>query len=68
MSRSASKTAYYCSSAARKGKTADLPDPEAIQLISTEGELAWAARVFLVVDDSGHLQEDYQLTVKPLAA
>ncbi|MGY4773102.1 nuclear transport factor 2 family protein [Kribbella sp. CWNU-51] len=38
-----------------------------IQLISSGGELAWAARVVLVVDDDGRLQEDYQLTVKPLA-
>ena len=43
-----------------------------IQLTSNEagapGELAWAARVFLIVDDSGRIVEDYHLTVKPLAA
>jgi hypothetical protein len=32
------------------------------------GEIAWAARVFLLLDAGGHIQEDYQLTVKPLAA
>lgn len=30
------------------------------------GEVAWAARVFLVVGDGGRIREDYQLTVKPL--
>ena len=43
-----------------------------IQLVAASGDdagdLAWAARVFLVVDDEGHIQEDYQLTVKPLAS
>lgn len=32
------------------------------------GETAWSARVFLVLDDDGRVLEDYQLTVKPLAA
>lgn len=43
-----------------------------IQLISrsgdTAGGLAWAARVFLVLDEDGLIREDYQLTVKPLAS
>ncbi len=30
------------------------------------GELAWAARVFLVLDDDGLVQQSYQITVKPL--
>ncbi|MEV5964700.1 hypothetical protein AB0L70_23205 [Kribbella sp. NPDC051952] len=37
-----------------------------IQLITTDGDLAWAARVFLLLDEGGLVQEDYQLTVKPL--
>ncbi|ACU76094.1 conserved hypothetical protein [Catenulispora acidiphila DSM 44928] len=32
------------------------------------GETAWSARVFLVLDADGRVREDYQLTVKPLAA
>lgn len=43
-----------------------------IQLVArggaTPGELAWAARVFLLLDADGLIREDYQLTVKPLAA
>jgi len=40
-----------------------------IQLVSTtDGALAWSARVFLIVDDDGRIREDYQLTVHPLAA
>ncbi|MBS2536761.1 hypothetical protein KGQ20_28765 [Catenulispora sp. NF23] len=31
------------------------------------GETAWSARVFLKLDAEGRVQEDYQLTVKPLA-
>jgi hypothetical protein len=30
------------------------------------GETAWAARVFLVLDDDGRILHDYQLTVQPL--
>lgn len=30
------------------------------------GEIAWAARVFLLLDDQGLVQQSYQLTVKPL--
>ena len=30
------------------------------------GELAWAARVFLLLDDDGLVQQSYQVTVKPL--
>lgn len=32
------------------------------------GELAWAARVFLVLDENGLIQQDYHITVKPLPA
>ena len=32
------------------------------------GETAWSARVFLMLDADGRVREDYQLTVKPLAA
>jgi hypothetical protein len=37
-----------------------------IQLTTPGGEVAWAARVFLLLDSGGLIQEDYQLTVKPL--
>ena len=30
------------------------------------GEVAWAARVFLLLDEHGLVQQSYQLTVKPL--
>jgi hypothetical protein len=39
-----------------------------IQLTTPAGEVAWAARVFLLLDADGLIREDYQLTVKPLAA
>jgi hypothetical protein len=40
-----------------------------IQLVATDdGTVAWAARVFLVMDEDGRIREDYQLTVQPLAA
>jgi hypothetical protein len=39
-----------------------------VQLSTHEHEVAWAARVFIVLGDSGRIREDYQLTVKPLAA
>ena len=39
-----------------------------IQLTALDGEVAWAARVFLLLDAGGLIKEDYQLTVKPLAA
>lgn len=32
------------------------------------GEVAWAARVFLILGADGRITEDYQLTVQPLAA
>ena len=38
-----------------------------IQLTTPSGEVAWAARVFLLLDAGGLIKEDYQLTVKPLA-
>ncbi|HEY0812679.1 MAG TPA: hypothetical protein VGE11_05310 [Pseudonocardia sp.] len=39
-----------------------------VQLIAPEGEVAWAARVFLLLGADGRIREDYQLTVKPLVA
>lgn len=39
-----------------------------IQLAGPEGEVAWAARVFLLLNDNGTIREDYHLTVQPLAA
>jgi hypothetical protein len=39
-----------------------------VQLSAPDGEVAWAARVFLVLGADGRIEEDYQLTVKPLAA
>ncbi|MFI2205491.1 hypothetical protein ACH47Z_32885 [Streptomyces sp. NPDC020192] len=43
-----------------------------IQLVHARGEqagdVAWAARVFLVLDDDGRILEDYHLTVQPLPA
>jgi len=43
-----------------------------IQLISAggdrAGQVAWAARVFLVLGADGLIRQDYQLTVQPLAA
>jgi hypothetical protein len=38
-----------------------------IQLTAPGGEVAWAARVFLLLGKDGLIREDYQLTVKPLA-
>jgi hypothetical protein len=39
-----------------------------VQLSTQAGEVAWAARVFLLLGESGYIREDYQLTVQPLAA
>jgi hypothetical protein len=39
-----------------------------VQLSTHEGEVAWAARVFVRVGETGRIREDYQLTVQPLAA
>jgi hypothetical protein len=39
-----------------------------IQLTAPGGDVAWAARVFLLLDEDGLIRDDYQLTVKPLAA
>jgi hypothetical protein len=38
------------------------------QLTTPGGEVAWAARVFLLIRPDGLIAEDYQLTVKPLPA
>jgi hypothetical protein len=39
-----------------------------LQLTASGGQVAWAARVFLLLDRDGLIREDYQLTVQPLAA
>jgi hypothetical protein len=39
-----------------------------VQLSTHEGEVAWAARVFVHVGETDRIREDYQLTVQPLAA
>jgi hypothetical protein len=39
-----------------------------VQLTTSDGEVAWVARVFLLLGADGLIREDYQLTVKPLAA
>jgi hypothetical protein len=39
-----------------------------VQLSTDEGEVAWAARVFVALAETGLIREDYQLTVQPLAA
>jgi hypothetical protein len=39
-----------------------------IQLTASDGAVAWAARVFLLLGQDGLIRQDYQLTVKPLAA
>jgi hypothetical protein len=39
-----------------------------IQLTGPDGEVAWAARVFLLLGQDGLIREDYQLTVQALAA
>ena len=39
-----------------------------VQLRTTEGNVAWAARVFVLLGATGRIREDYQLTVQPLAA
>jgi hypothetical protein len=39
-----------------------------VQLITQADQVAWAARVFLLLGDGGYIREDYQLTVRPLAA
>ncbi|GAA4614295.1 hypothetical protein GCM10023195_62310 [Actinoallomurus liliacearum] len=38
-----------------------------VQLVPHGGEVAWAARVFLLLGDDGRIRQDYHLTVKPLA-
>src|ERR1700678_4422649 len=38
-----------------------------VQLSTHDGEVAWAARVFVLLGETGRIQEDYQLTVQPLA-
>jgi hypothetical protein len=47
---------------------APAPSAGAAALSAPDGEVAWAARAFLVLGDDGRIQEDYQLTVKALAA
>jgi hypothetical protein len=38
-----------------------------IQLTAPDGEVAWAACVFLLLGEDGFIRQDYHLTVKPLA-
>jgi len=39
-----------------------------VQLTTPDGDVVWAARVFLLVGPDGLIREDYQLTVKALPA
>jgi hypothetical protein len=39
-----------------------------VRLAAGDGEVAWAARVFLVLGEDGLIRQDYHLTVVPLAA
>ena len=39
-----------------------------LRLTTSDGEVGWAARVFLLLGEDGLIKEDYQLTVQPLAA
>ena len=39
-----------------------------IQLSTQAGQVAWGARVFVLLSAGGYIREDYQLTVHPLAA
>ena len=39
-----------------------------VQLTMPDGDVAWAARVFLLLGPDGLIREDYQLTVKALPA
>ena len=38
-----------------------------VQLVTLDLEVVWSARIFLVLNEDGLIQEDYQLTVQPLA-
>ena len=38
------------------------------QLTAPDGEVGWAACVFLLLGADGLIRQDYQLTVQPLAA
>lgn len=37
-----------------------------IQLVTPGGDVAWAARIFLILGTDGLIRRDYQFTVKPL--
>jgi hypothetical protein len=37
------------------------------QFVTLDLEVVWSARIFLVLREDGLIQEDYQLTVQPLA-
>ena len=37
-----------------------------VQLTAPTGDVAWAARVFLMLGEDGLIERDYQFTVKPL--
>jgi len=38
------------------------------QLVTPGGEVDWESRVFLLLGPDGRIEEDYQLTIKPLPA
>lgn len=38
-----------------------------VQMVTLDDEVVWSARIFLVVGEDGLIQEDYQLTIQPLA-
>jgi ketosteroid isomerase-like protein len=38
------------------------------QLVTPDGQVDWASRVFLLLDADGRIRDDYQLTIKPLPA
>jgi ketosteroid isomerase-like protein len=39
-----------------------------VQLATGDGQVAWAARVFLLLDEDARIRADYQMTVHPLTA
>jgi hypothetical protein len=39
-----------------------------VQLVTPDGVVDFATRVFLLLGDDGRIREDYQLTIKPLPA
>jgi hypothetical protein len=37
-----------------------------VQMVDTDLEVVWSARIFLILNDDGQIVQDYQLTVQPL--